>query len=135
MIAARLGIYVHLPYCTSLCPYCDFNSYVQPRAPWQALEQALVDELTTRAPLFHNATPAQTLYFGGGTVQATGTFMGNTLATGDPTLDPNTGTITNKVTATHTVVGLSLHNENLFGAAEVDRYQDAVYSLKLGLRF
>ena len=22
-----LGVYVHIPYCLTKCPYCDFNSY------------------------------------------------------------------------------------------------------------
>jgi hypothetical protein len=33
------------------------------------------------------------------------------------------------------VVGISLHFNDLFAAAEVDRYRDAVYSLKAGLHF
>ena len=64
---AALGVYVHLPYCTSLCPYCDFNSYVQPAPPWPDMQRALLHELATRAPLFAPHGPAQTLYFGGGT--------------------------------------------------------------------
>jgi hypothetical protein len=85
------------------------------------------------------------LYFGGGMIQAAGTFIGKdssgvcsgncTVDPADTTVDPNSRTVTNKVTTTHTVVGLSLHYDDLFGAAEVDRYQDAVYSLKVGLRF
>lgn len=85
------------------------------------------------------------LFFGGGTIQATGTFIGTNGAdcesctVVDPppqeTLDSQSHTVTNTVIATHTVVGLSVHFENLFAAAEVDRYQDAVYSLKVGLRF
>ena len=27
-LAPRFGIYVHIPYCLSVCPYCDFNVYV-----------------------------------------------------------------------------------------------------------
>jgi len=23
------GIYVHWPYCSAKCPYCDFNSHVR----------------------------------------------------------------------------------------------------------
>lgn len=81
------------------------------------------------------------VYFGGGQIQATGTFIGGnacencTVNSGDSGLNPETNTATTRVIATHTVVGLSLHYENLFAAAEVDRYQDAVYSLKTGLRF
>jgi oxygen-independent coproporphyrinogen-3 oxidase len=28
--AAGFGVYVHWPFCTSKCPYCDFNSHVRP---------------------------------------------------------------------------------------------------------
>lgn len=84
------------------------------------------------------------LYFGGGWLEAQGTFTGS--ATGDceacSVTDPNqtvldryTNTVRERVTSTHTVVGLSLHYANLFAAAQVDRYQDAVYSMKMGLRF
>ncbi len=81
------------------------------------------------------------LYFGGGQIQASGTFVGGTctahcsVAPSDPAYDQLSQTVTNRVIATHTVVGLSLHFENLFAAAQVDRYQDAVYSLKAGIRY
>lgn len=63
---SRWGVYVHLPYCKSLCPYCDFNSYVQPDPDWGGLQQALVHELRSRRSLMPGS-PAQSLYFGGGT--------------------------------------------------------------------
>ena len=85
------------------------------------------------------------LYFGGGMVEARGTFTGATSAGvcgqdcrvdgTDPELSLDNRTVSNSVRETHTVVGLSLHYENLFAAAQVDRYRDAVYSLKLGMRF
>lgn len=84
------------------------------------------------------------LYFGGGMIQATGTFVGGCTSTSsntctvdpnDTSVDPNSKTVTNKLTSTHTVVGLNINYDDLFCAAEVDRYQDAVYSLKLGVRF
>lgn len=85
------------------------------------------------------------IYFGGGTIHSAGTFIGKdssgncnnncTVDPNDPAVDPNNHTVTNKIVSTHTVIGISAHFENLFAAAEVDRYQDAVYSLKMGLRF
>jgi hypothetical protein len=85
------------------------------------------------------------LYFGGGQVQAYGTFTGALAGTtceedctttpGDPALNENSRTISERINETHLVVGLSMHFDNLFAAAEVDRYRDAVYSLKTGLRF
>lgn len=80
------------------------------------------------------------LYFGGGVIESHGTFIGGTgpdatvLGT-DPALNGVEKTVVEKVRENHTVVGISLHYENLFAAAQVDRYVDAVYSLKLGLRF
>ena len=83
------------------------------------------------------------LYFGGGYIQSDGTFVGvdgngncNGTCTVDPaTIPANAHSVTERLNATHTVVGLNMEYSNLFAAAEVDRYQDAVYSLKLGLRF
>jgi hypothetical protein len=80
------------------------------------------------------------LYFGGGLVEAHGTFIGGTgddatVPPGDPGLSGQEHTVVDKIQETHTVVGISLHYENLFAAAQVDRYVDAVYSLKVGLRF
>ncbi len=84
------------------------------------------------------------LYFGGGMLESRGTFIGSnggtcgpdcTVSPGDPDVGAVEHTVTNKVQETHSVVGMSLHYENLFAAAQVDRYRDAVYSLKLGLRF
>jgi hypothetical protein len=85
------------------------------------------------------------LYFGGGLVEANGTFIGAnssgvcqedcTVDANDPDVNGYNRTVSHRVRETHTVVGFSLHYDNLFAAAEVDRYRDAVYSMKLGLRF
>lgn len=85
------------------------------------------------------------MYFGGGQMQAYGTFTGAlTSATcredcttnpGDPALNENSRTISERLNQSHMVVGLSMHFGNLFAAAQVDRYRDAVYSLKTGLHY
>lgn len=62
-----IGLYIHVPFCLSKCPYCDF--YSLPLAGDDGLldrytasvEQAL-DRWADRL-----RTPADTLYFGGGT--------------------------------------------------------------------
>ncbi|MGE0763304.1 MAG: hypothetical protein AB7N80_08500 [Bdellovibrionales bacterium] len=79
------------------------------------------------------------LYFGVGQLRATGTFIGgnNTNGTVDPS-DPQLGTsntVSHTVTQTHNYLGLTIHFEDLFAAAQIDRYPDTTYSARVGLRF
>ena len=61
------GIYVHWPFCTAKCPYCDFNSHVRHQPPDEPrFAAALARELRHFASL----TPARTvtsIFLGGGT--------------------------------------------------------------------
>lgn len=57
------GLYVHVPFCVSKCPYCDFYSVVAPERV-----DALLDDLQTEADLVSKAFgPFDSLYIGGGT--------------------------------------------------------------------
>jgi putative oxygen-independent coproporphyrinogen III oxidase len=60
------GVYLHWPYCTRICPYCDFNVYrARDRDP-----QPLVDALVADIEGHHarlGKRSADTLFFGGGT--------------------------------------------------------------------
>ena len=59
---------MHIPYCLSKCPYCDFNSYAATRWPEAAYTDALIAELETyagQAPWRCGAV--ETVFFGGGT--------------------------------------------------------------------
>jgi oxygen-independent coproporphyrinogen-3 oxidase len=72
-----VALYVHVPFCVSLCPYCDFVVYAGaatrgPRARVDAFVPALAAELELRADdldaAFGRTRPAlETLYLGGGT--------------------------------------------------------------------
>lgn len=62
----RLGVYVHFPYCTRRCPYCDFTVTVRP-IEHERYAEAVVAELAVRAPAFADHDPALSVYFGGGT--------------------------------------------------------------------
>lgn len=85
------------------------------------------------------------IYFGGGMVHASGTFIGPsranvcnedcTVPVGDTEINGDSQTVTNSLSQSHTVIGFSVHYANLFASAQVDRYRDAVYSMKVGLRF
>ena len=60
------GIYVHVPYCRTICPYCDFNVYARKEHPWTQLALSIERDLKRRASLFEHE-PVGTVYFGGGT--------------------------------------------------------------------
>jgi oxygen-independent coproporphyrinogen-3 oxidase len=75
------GLYVHIPFCVSLCPYCDFVVVAGAAARGPAnriaeLAAALMTELRLRAdrldadfgpPATARRPPLDTLYLGGGT--------------------------------------------------------------------
>ena len=65
-LADSFGVYVHVPYCRRICPYCDFNVHIAKRADWGGLARGVTAELRARAEVF--AVPeVDSLYFGGGT--------------------------------------------------------------------
>jgi oxygen-independent coproporphyrinogen-3 oxidase len=62
------GLYVHIPYCRTKCPYCDFN--VEAAATWP--EARYVDALVAEIRRYASAPPfggkqLTTIFFGGGT--------------------------------------------------------------------
>ncbi len=64
--ARDIALYVHWPFCLSLCPYCDFNSHVRDEIDHPAWRDALLRELE------HYASQVQgrhltSIFFGGGT--------------------------------------------------------------------
>jgi len=66
--APPLGIYVHWPYCSRICPYCDFN-VVRDRgrsAEQAALAEAIVDDLRAHRALTGPRRMAS-IFLGGGT--------------------------------------------------------------------
>ncbi len=62
----RFGLYVHWPFCTSKCPYCDFNSHVAKAVDHAAWRAALLSELRRVAPEFAGQGLGS-VFFGGGT--------------------------------------------------------------------
>jgi len=62
------SLYVHIPWCQSKCPYCDFNSHAAAVWPEAAYTRALVTELEHRvqSPPFAGVQ-IKTIFFGGGT--------------------------------------------------------------------
>jgi oxygen-independent coproporphyrinogen-3 oxidase len=62
------SLYIHIPYCISKCPYCDFNSHVVAEIPEQNYTSALLDELHHYAvgPDWRGRR-IRSIFFGGGT--------------------------------------------------------------------
>ena len=60
------GIYVHVPFCTQRCTYCDFY-FTTTRHNFGAFVQALEAEIEVYGQEFGGKEPIETLYFGGGT--------------------------------------------------------------------
>ena len=57
-------IYVHIPFCHRICPYCSFYKHTPGATDMRGFVAAVVTEAKLRLP--KGAAP-QTLYFGGGT--------------------------------------------------------------------
>ena len=68
-----LSLYLHIPFCTHRCAYCDFNTYAGQELMIPAYVEALTREIdyvgnklkTTQ--LLNHAATAHTIFFGGGT--------------------------------------------------------------------
>lgn len=63
---APAGIYIHVPFCRRICPYCDFNTYAGQDSLLPAYVEAVLHEIELTAECYAT-TDAPTLFFGGGT--------------------------------------------------------------------
>ncbi|HAM21681.1 MAG TPA: coproporphyrinogen III oxidase [Actinobacteria bacterium] len=65
------GIYVHVPWCSSRCGYCDFNTYVpgalESASPNTFVADAIAELGIARDLIGGRAVPVSTVFFGGGT--------------------------------------------------------------------
>ncbi len=61
-----IALYVHWPFCLSLCPYCDFNSHVREEIDHGLWRDALVRELEHYAAMVPGRR-LTSIFFGGGT--------------------------------------------------------------------
>ena len=62
-----LGVYVHFPFCSVRCPYCDFAVDTRGDVPHDAYADAVVAEIDARRAWFDGAGRLVSIYFGGGT--------------------------------------------------------------------
>ncbi|MDE2125683.1 MAG: radical SAM family heme chaperone HemW [Armatimonadetes bacterium] len=65
----RRAVYVHIPFCSRRCPYCDFNVYVA--KPGSSFIEGVIDAICSDigATQMESSEPvaADTIFFGGGT--------------------------------------------------------------------
>ena len=59
----NLGLYLHIPFCSAICNYCNFNRGLYDADLKQQYVAALHQEITQRG----DGAPADTIFFGGGT--------------------------------------------------------------------
>jgi len=113
-----LGLYVHLPWCVSKCPYCDFNSHaLKGRLPEKRYLDALLADLRSelRQP---DLRPVSSVFFGGGTpslfsaraveaVLATLADAGRLENGAEVTLEANPGTVERGSFTEYAVAGVN----------------------------
>ena len=65
-LPAQIALYVHIPFCQTKCPYCDFNTYagIEPLIP--SYTNALTTEILHWGALLGRPR-VSTIFFGGGT--------------------------------------------------------------------
>jgi oxygen-independent coproporphyrinogen-3 oxidase len=61
------GLYLHIPFCSSICPYCDFSVMHASSPARQRFASRLAAEVALAAPPWRDPRPFDTVYFGGGT--------------------------------------------------------------------
>ncbi len=118
-MADPFALYVHVPWCRHVCPYCDFNVYAHARPPEDAYTATLVRELAAWAatPPFAGGRIAS-IYVGGGTPSlfspaaiarlldaAASTFGVESGA--EITLEANPGTVTRETLGGHRRAGVN----------------------------
>ncbi len=77
------NLYIHIPFCRSLCTHCPYNKIVYREASYRPYSVAVADELA-RYLARPDIPPIQTLYFGGGTPSMTPDLIQRLIAMARP---------------------------------------------------
>ncbi len=65
MTADKPGLYIHIPFCRSKCPYCDFYSFTADEAAKDAYTDSIIKNIIIKQE--ETGVRFSTVYFGGGT--------------------------------------------------------------------
>lgn len=87
-LAPSAELYVHLPFCRSICPHCPYNKCRI--GPGAVADYASALEKEIAAYLADGAPPARSLYFGGGTPSLTPDLVERAIGALAPLLGPET---------------------------------------------
>jgi len=118
-MAEPFALYLHVPYCRHICPYCDFNVQAAARPPETRYTAGLAAELTAyaaREPW--RGRRVKTIYLGGGTPSLfSSVAIGEILATvarrfevvggAEITLEANPGTLSDVTLAGYRAAGVN----------------------------
>lgn len=61
------SIYIHIPFCKSKCPYCDFASWAKKDHLIEQYFDALLFEIRSKCKAYRNKETIKTIFIGGGT--------------------------------------------------------------------
>jgi oxygen-independent coproporphyrinogen-3 oxidase len=69
-LTANPGLYLHIPFCSAICPYCDFAVLTGGPAVRARFTETLIAEAGLARAFWAGPEPMDTVYFGGGTPSA-----------------------------------------------------------------
>ena len=122
-----ISIYIHWPFCLSLCPYCDFNSHVSNSINHNTWLEAYKKELSYFADRIAQR-PVRSIFFGVGTpsLMEPNTILGIIAAISDIAMvDKNT-----EITLEANPTSYELEKFKEFKAAGINRVSIGVQSLR-----
>lgn len=73
-VLSKTGLYIHIPFCKSLCPYCPYNRIPYNEELMHKYIDALMKEISYYGMYYSNAN-IESVYFGGGTPTLVGDRM------------------------------------------------------------
>src|SRR3972149_10951426 len=65
-LPSQIALYIHVPFCKTRCPYCDFSTFASIEALIPSYTSALTAEIQCWGALLGKSR-VSTLFFGGGT--------------------------------------------------------------------
>jgi oxygen-independent coproporphyrinogen-3 oxidase len=66
----KVAVYIHWPFCKSICPYCDFNRYLaedDAAIPHERMKTSIIKELDRFLQFYSEPITISSIFFGGGT--------------------------------------------------------------------